>query len=267
MKHTTKLELNRGYKPMVTTVFATKIGMSQAWTTDGKRMPVTKCHVQNNVVVRTQTDALKRSILEVGYGTKKLANMKKPLRSTLEKGGFSMGVAGMAGVRVQADTDAVSLVGTTLQVQDILSVGDIVKVQGTSKGRGFAGGIKRHGFSGGPKTHGQSDRERAVGSIGAGTSPGRVWKGKKMPGHYGVDIKTVQNLVVVHIDESNQEVWLSGPVPGFMTSIVRIEKIGETTKVTLDKSASGIVEAPKKTDTEKTESTEESQTTQETTQE
>jgi len=73
---------------MVTTVFATKIGMSQAWTTEGKRMPVTKCHVQNNVVVRTQTDALKRSILEVGYGTKKLANMKKPLRSKLEKGGF-----------------------------------------------------------------------------------------------------------------------------------------------------------------------------------
>lgn len=248
---------------MVTTVFATKIGMSQAWTTEGKRMPVTKCHVQNNVVVRAQTDASKRSILEVGFGTKKLANMKKPLRSTLEKSGFSMGVAGMAGVHVESDA-AASLVGTTLQVQDILSVGDIVKVQGTSKGRGFAGGIKRHGFSGGPKTHGQSDRERAIGSIGAGTSPGRVWKGKKMPGHYGVDTKTVQNLLVVHIDAETQEIWLNGPVPGFMTSIIRIEKVGESKKVTLDKSASGIVEAPKK---EVAESTAESQTTEETTQE
>lgn len=226
---------------MVTTVFATKVGMSQAWTTAGKRLPVTKCRVQNNVVVRSQADDQKRTILEIGFGHKKIANMKKPLRSTLEKGGFSIGIAGMAGVRVSNEENAADLVGTNIQVQDVLQVGDVVKVQGTTKGRGFAGAIKRHGFHGGPKTHGQSDRERSVGSIGAGTSPGRVWKGKKMPGHYGVETKTVKNLLVVHIDEANQEVWLSGPVPGSITSIVRIEKLGENKSIELDKNASGIV--------------------------
>jgi large subunit ribosomal protein L3 len=225
---------------MVTTVFATKIGMSQAWTTDGKRLPVTKCVVRNNAVLRSQSDHANRNILEVGFGVKKLSNMKKPLRSRIEKSGFDSGVLGMAGVLVNEDVNVSSMLGSQILIQDVLSVGDIVKVQGTSKGRGFAGGIKRHGFSGGPKTHGQSDRERAVGSIGAGTSPGRVWKGKKMPGHYGVETTTVQNLVVVYINQENQEVWLSGPVPGSKTSIIRIERIGKTKKVDLNVLASGI---------------------------
>ncbi len=228
---------------MVSTVFATKLGMSQAWTTAGKRMPVTKCRVQNNIVVSSHAYTEETAILEVGFGKKKLKNMNKPQRSILEKGGFTVGVATMSGVKVAA-ADAAQLVGTTLQLQDILQVGDVVKVQGTTKGRGFAGAIKRHGFSGGPKTHGQSDRERSVGSIGAGTSPGRVFKGKKMPGHYGVDLQTVRNLTVIHVDAATQEVWLSGPVPGSISSIVRIEKTGENKKIEINKDASGVIEAP-----------------------
>lgn len=227
---------------MVTTVFATKIGMSQAWTTAGKRMPVTKCRVQNNVVIGSQPGVDESAILEVGYGVKKLSNVKKPLRTKLEKNAFTTGITAISGIRVSSDVQTDELIGATLKVEDILQVGDIVKVQGVSKGRGFAGGIKRHGFSGGPKTHGQSDRERAVGSIGAGTSPGRVWKGKKMPGHYGVETHTVKNLTVVHIDPQAQEIWLSGPVPGAFQSIVRIDKKGEIADIHLDKKASGIVE-------------------------
>jgi len=104
-----------------------------------------------------------------------------------------------------------------------------------SKGRGFAGAIKRHGFHGGPRTHGQSDRQRTPGSIGAGTNPGRIWKGKKMPGHYGVETKTVSGLVVVHIDLNNREIWLNGPVPGYKNSIVRIQKSGVKKDIKLNK--------------------------------
>jgi len=230
---------------MVSTVFATKLGMSQAWTTAGKRMPVTKCRVQNNIVVSSHAFTEDTQILEIGFGKKKLKNMNKPQRSILEKGGFTSGVTKMTGVRITSSKeDVAQLVGTTLLVQDILQIGDVVKVQGTTKGRGFAGAIKRHGFSGGPKTHGQSDRERSVGSIGAGTSPGRVFKGKKMPGHYGVDLQTVRNLIVVHIDQTTQEVWLSGPVPGSISSIVRIEKTGQNKKIEINKDASGVVSTP-----------------------
>src|SRR5258708_34763995 len=109
-----------------------------------------------------------------------------------------------------------------LKVEQILQVGDMVTVQGTTKGRGFAGAMKRHGFSGGPKTHGQSDRWRAVGSIGQRTTPGRVFRGKKMPGHYGVDTQTIKGLVVVYVDPETQVLWLNGPVPGHIKSVVTI---------------------------------------------
>lgn len=233
---------------MVSTVFATKIGMTQAWTTTGKRVAVTRCHVSPNLVVGTQqpvssdknADQPKQMILEIGYGQKKLKNMSKPLRSTLEKGGFSLGAAHIQGVNVTGDETAPT-VGQQITVQDVLNVGDIVKVQGVTKGRGFAGAIKRHGFHGGPATHGQSDRARAVGSIGNRTTPGRVFKGKRMPGHYGTDAQTVAGLVVVHIDPTNQEVWLNGPVPGFASSSLRISKTGQTKMIELDTQASGIV--------------------------
>ena len=116
--------------------------------------------------------------------------------------------------------------GQTIKIDQVLEVGDVVAVQGVSKGRGFAGVVKRYGFHGGPRTHGQSDRQRAPGSIGSGTDPGRVWKGKKMSGHYGFETKTVSGLVVVNIDLDNREIWVSGPVPGHKNSIVRIKKTG-----------------------------------------
>ena len=180
-------------------------------------------------------------MLEIGYGTKKLKNMTKPLKTTLEKSGFSVGVKRIRGIRV-TDAENMPKVGTTLSVSDILQVGDVVQVRGTSKGTGFTGAMKRHNFKGGPKTHGQSDRARAVGSIGMGTTPGRVIKGKRMPGHSGDLIVAVKGLVVLHIDPVQKEIWLSGPVPGSIKSIVRIQKENATKKIEILRKQSGLPE-------------------------
>ena len=131
-------------------------------------------------------------------------------------------------------------VGDKVEANQIIKVGDLVKVRGTTKGKGFAGAVKRHGFKGGPKTHGQSDRQRAVGSIGSGTTPGRVLKGKRMPGQMGDVELTVKGLVILHIDPIKQELWLSGPVPGSISSTVEIMPTGKTKELELDAKASGI---------------------------
>lgn len=235
---------------MLSDFFAIKLGMTQAWTTEGKRVAVTRCKAAPNKLISSQlTSVLDKTargrsfsdvtIFEVGFGQKKIKNVKKPLRSKLEKSGFSEGVAKVSGVRVADGAENLS-VGSLVPVESVLAVGDVVQVQGVTKGRGFAGAVKRYGFAGGPKTHGQSDRHRAVGSIGAGTTPGRVWKGKRMPGHYGVETKTVTGLVVVHIDPVAQEIWLSGPIPGSVTSAVRIRKTGEKKSYTLNQVASQV---------------------------
>jgi large subunit ribosomal protein L3 len=225
---------------MTTQVFATKDKMTQAWTKTGKRVAVTCLHLANNAVIGKKTDDSQQTVkLEIGYGKKKLKNMTKPLRSKLEKGGFSFGVRGIKEVSVAADSALQP--GDTIKVEQVLQVGDVVNVQGTTKGRGFAGAMKRHGFSGGPKTHGQSDRWRAVGSIGQRTTPGRVFRGKRMPGHYGVELQTVKGLVVLYVDSATQEFWLSGPVPGHITSMVTVAKTGQTKAIELDERASGIV--------------------------
>ena len=239
---------------MLDAIFATKLGMTQAWSKNGKRLAVTKCKADSNLIVGQQsstvTDKATRiwnkqpqTILEVGFGTKKQKNMKKPLRTRLTKSGFSLGVKHIQGVHYTVPQESPLKVGDSLSLDQVLSVGDVVRVQGISKGRGFAGGMKRHGFHGGPATHGQSDRARAVGAIGAHTTPGRTWPNQRMPGHYGVDTKTVSGLVVLHVDSATKEVWLSGPVPGANTSTVRIEKTGQKKAVELDLVAIGLAPA------------------------
>lgn len=105
---------------------------------------------------------------------------------------------------------------------NLLAVGLEVSVSGTSKGKGFAGGVKRYSFAGGPKTHGQSDRHRAIGSIGAGTFPGRVWKGKKMPGRMGNEKVTVKGLRIIRLFPEENIVYISGAIPGGPNSNVDI---------------------------------------------
>jgi large subunit ribosomal protein L3 len=112
-------------------------------------------------------------------------------------------------------------VGAEVDVS-VFETGDRVDATGTSKGRGFAGGVKRHGFHGGPKTHGQSDRHRAPGSIGAGSTPGKVLKGQKMAGHMGAAQITVQNLEVVSTDVERNLIFVKGALPGARNSLVYI---------------------------------------------
>jgi large subunit ribosomal protein L3 len=119
-------------------------------------------------------------------------------------------------------------VGQTLG-PDIFAAGELVNVVGITKGRGYQGGVKRHGFKGGPKTHGQSDRLRAPGSVGAGTRPGRVWKGKKMAGHMGSDRVTIKNLEVVQVDQEKNILILKGGVPGSPKDILMVYRTGKKT--------------------------------------
>lgn len=223
---------------MLSSLFATKLGMTQAWNKAGKRLCVTKCRVSPQAVIGVQKDIHNQNIYLMGFGKKKLANMTKPLQTIVKGSGFSFGVKNIKGVR---STNEALKAGDTVQVSDVLHVGDVVKVRGITKGRGFAGAVKRYGFHGGPKTHGQSDRQRAVGAIGCRTTPGKVNKGKRMPGHYGVDTQTVTGLVVLHVDQANGEVWLSGPVPGSITSTLEIMPMGENKAIELDTKASGII--------------------------
>ena len=127
-------------------------------------------------------------------------------------------------VKLQAGSTADSLeLGKTFNA-DLFSAGEAVDIVGTSKGKGFQGGVKRHGFSGGPKTHGQSDRTRAPGSIGSGTTPGRVLKGTRMAGRMGNDRVTVKKLRVVQADPERNLLLVKGSVPGANGSLLMIKK-------------------------------------------
>jgi len=129
----------------------------------------------------------------------------------------------------QIFTDSGKVVPVTVVdiVDDIdfekIQVNSKVNISGKTIGRGFAGGVKRYGFKGGPKTHGQSDRHRAVGSVGAGTDPGRVFKGKRLPGHYGNEVKTLLGVTVVAVDKENKQILVSGSVPGSRKNVLTIE--------------------------------------------
>jgi large subunit ribosomal protein L3 len=114
--------------------------------------------------------------------------------------------------------------GDKLVVGDTFAVGESVDVVGTSKGKGFQGVVRRYGFRGGPKTHGQSDRLRAPGSIGSTTTPGRVFKGKKMPGHMGSERVTVQNLRVEYVDADRNLLGVRGAIPGPKGGVVMIKE-------------------------------------------
>lgn len=236
---------------MLKQIFATKIDMTQAWTKEGRRLPITRVKIEPNQIVNAQKVAVKSvneaghpakaecQIFEIGYGAKKAKQMTKPLRGKLVQAGFENGVKQIRGVR-EYDLESTIKVGDVLNITDIFSVGDVVEVQGTSKGKGFQGVMKRWNFHGGPKTHGQSDRARAPGSIGQRTQPGRVHKGHHMAGQMGDETVTVSGLTIVYIDQMTNEVWLSGPIPGANRGIVRLNKTAEHKEIELDIQASRI---------------------------
>lgn len=205
---------------MVNQIIGTKRHMTQVWTTSGTRIPVSVVRFSDCTVIKAGNKADK---MVVGAKAKKLKNVAKPQRAQLEKLGLKTGFIKM--VEISVDGEDMSLpAGTLITPDKVLTVGDMVKVTGTSKGTGFTGVVKRWGFKGGPRTHGQADRERAPGSIGSGTTPGRVYKNKKMAGRAGNEQVTVIGLQVVAID--GNDVWIKGLIPGAMNGIVTVTKLG-----------------------------------------
>ena len=194
-----------------------KIGMSQVFRDDGRVVPVTVIEAGPCVVTQIKTKETDGyEAVQLGFGETKRLN--KAQEGHLKNSRHSRYLR-----EVQADDVSEFQVGQTIGV-DIFEPGDIVDIIGRSKGRGFAGVMKRHGFHGGPRTHGQSDRARAPGSIGGGTTPGKVFKGLKMAGHMGNRRITTKGLEVVSIDPDRNLIVLKGGVPGAPNGLLQFRR-------------------------------------------
>ncbi len=218
---------------MIQTILGKKLGQTQGFLEDGRRIPMTRIDVSGIVVSQVKTkDHEGYDAIQLGYGMNKKAD--KPTNGHSKKAGLTSTPRFFKESKVDK-IEEVEL-GSAVNVEEILGAGDIVDVSGTSKGKGYAGVVKRHHFKGGPKTHGQSDRHRAPGSIGQSTTPGRVYKGKRMAGHMGVAQVTVKNLEVVEIADG--VLTVKGLVPGHISSMVTITKRG------VNKKAMGLYKEP-----------------------
>ncbi len=205
-----------------------KKDQSQAFLEDGTRIPVTK--IQTAALPVTWVKTMEKDgypAVQLGMGIRKHPNKAQLGHTRGAK--IEKAPRFLREIRLTDEEVANSpKIGEYIKVTDVLKPGDIVTVSGFSKGKGFAGGVKRYHFKGGPRTHGQSDRERAPGSIGQTTTPGRVYKGKRMAGRMGAENASVRNLEVVLVTET--EVWVKGLVPGVRGGLVVIKKVKENKK-------------------------------------
>lgn len=201
-------------------ILGRKVGMTQIFTEDGQLVPVTVIEATPNSVIQVKTQETDGyEAIQVGFGEKREKLLSKPEKGHLAKAGAkglrylrefrSEGVAEFEGLKV----------GDTVGV-DIFKAGELVDVAGTSKGKGFAGVIKKYGYARGPMAHG-SKYHRGVGSLGA-TGPARVFKGRKLPGRMGSVRRTIQGLEVVRVDEERNLLLIKGGVPGVRGSLVKV---------------------------------------------
>jgi large subunit ribosomal protein L3 len=198
---------------MTYTLFAQKHGMTEAYLGD-KRVAVTKLELYDTAVLRD------KSVEQDGYTAQVLSFGKAKKHASQAQTGKDKTQVVRKFTREVKSSEAVEL-----------TPGMIVNIQAISKGKGFAGVMKRWNFRGGPRTHGQSDRARAPGSIGQGTTPGRVLKGKHMAGRMGSDKVTVRNLTLVALDLATKSLWISGPVPGTKGGLVKLVVTDQTTMI------------------------------------
>ncbi len=206
---------------MVNGLLGRKIGMTQIFAPDGTVVPVTAIELGPCWVTQIRTPERDGyEAVQIGFGETKRLN--KPARGHLK------GLPPLKYLReVKPAEGAEVQVGQRLDVA-LFKAGDLVDVTGTSKGKGFAGVVKRHHFRGGPKTHGQSDRHRAPGSSGATTTPGRVLKGTRRAGHMGNERVTVQALEVVQADPERNLLLVKGAVPGANQGLVLVRRSVKT---------------------------------------
>ncbi len=207
---------------MVKGLLGKKVGMSQIYTEDGVLVPSTLVEVGPCYVLQIKTEESDGySAVQIGFLDKKKKNATKPEIGHVAKANTDP----KRHIReVERDGDGELVIGQELTV-DLFQEDALVNVTGTTKGKGFAGVIKRWGFSGGPMAHG-STFHRAPGSIGPGTSPGRVIKGRKMPGRLGNKRKFIKNLKIVKIDKENNLMIIKGSVPGPVGGCILINKSG-----------------------------------------
>src|SRR3989344_4443670 len=197
------------------TIFGKKVTQSEKFLEDGKRIPVTSIMVWENIIKGIKTkEKHQYTAIQIGIGSDKKAKIKNSPIFLRE-------------IRID---EKVSLpeMGSLLKATEMFKPGDIVDVTGISKGKGYAGVVKRHHFKGGPKTHGQSDRQRAPGSIGSTTTPGRVYRGKRMAGRMGHERVTVKNLQVVGVNDDY--ILVKGLVPGGRNTLLTLKKVREDKK-------------------------------------
>ncbi len=194
-----------------------KVGMTTLYWEDGRVDGVTLVEVGPCVVTQIRTQA-RDGYEAVQVGFQDARHVNKPAAGHLERSGGKFRHLQEFKVDELSEFEVGQSVGAA-----VFNAGDKVSVRGVSKGRGFAGGVKRYGFKGGPKTHGQSDRHRSVGSIGAGTSPGHVWKGTRMAGHMGARNVTSVGLKIALVDEDRNILALTGSVPGPKNGILRVQ--------------------------------------------
>jgi len=205
---------------MLNKLYGKKLGMTRYFLQEGKSVPVTILQVGPCVV--TQKKSVEKegyNAVQIGYGPKKENRVNRPIKGHQKAAGKGY-FAYLREVRVE--DSAVFDLGQEIK-SDIFSAGDIVTVIGSSKGRGFAGVMKRWGFGGGRKTHG-SRSHRIPGSIGCSASPGRVQKGRKLPGQMGNERVTVKNLKIVDVRPEMDIVLVAGAVPGSKNGFVEICK-------------------------------------------
>jgi large subunit ribosomal protein L3 len=202
---------------MILGMLGKKVGMSQLFREDGRVVPVTVVEAGPCTITQVKTQG-NDGYESVQMGFSQVKRLNKPRRGHL-------GRMGLFRYLRELPTESLDDVQVGQQIKvDLFEVGEKVNVIGTTKGRGFQGGMKRHGFHGGPRTHGQSDRSRAPGSIGATTYPARVLKGKKMAGHMGNMRVTVKNLEVIKVEPERNLLLLKGGVPGAPNGLLIIHK-------------------------------------------
>ena len=189
-----------------------KLGMTRVFKADGQAVPVTVIEIKPNVVSQIknqETDGY--SALQLTSGQKKSSRINKALAGHFAKANIE---AGDLIAEFLCEDEAKYSVGDAILISDLFTEGQFVDVAGTSKGKGFAGTVKRHNFRTQDATHGNSRSHRVPGSIGQNQTPGRVFKGKKMAGHLGNERCTVQSLEIIKIDQEKNVIMIKGAIPG-----------------------------------------------------
>ena len=204
-------------------LLGTKLGMSQVFDAEGNVIPVTIVQVGPCRVLQVKTSASKDgySALQLGFGSQKASRLTKPALAHMAKSGEAP-VRHIAEIRLSDEAAGKHNVGDVISAADLFTAGQLIDATGLSKGRGFAGVMKRHHFAGFERSHGVHEYFRHGGSIGTRLTPGMTLKGKKMPGRMGGGQVTTQNLMVVRVHAERNLVFVKGSVPGAKGGLLKL---------------------------------------------